>query len=150
MNYLSRITHPTSFSEAAQAFDRLVKDTFCQRLKLPAFTDVAHAQLQLPVRLGGFGLSAAQIVSPIAWYCSFAQAYSSVAPLVLPRFPEYLDQFPKGSAVASSPVEFLNKFEWKGFSHSGSHWKLLLMGFLEDTVIEFAFLVCRLLTLVRG
>ena len=26
MNYLSRITHPTSFAEAAQAFDRLVKE----------------------------------------------------------------------------------------------------------------------------
>ena len=84
MNYLARVTHPTSFAEAAQAFDRLVKDTFCQRLKLPAFTDVAHVQLELPVRLGGFGLSGAQIVSPVAWYCSFAQAYRSVSILVIP------------------------------------------------------------------
>lgn len=45
MNYLSRVIAPSIFASAARNFDALVVDTFCQRLKLPVFTDVARSQL---------------------------------------------------------------------------------------------------------
>src|SRR5690349_6129402 len=81
MNYWSRITPPSTFASAALTFDDLVVDTFRQRMKLPALTDVARNQLMMPVRDGGFGLSSLIDVSP-AYYCGLAQAFKSIRPLV--------------------------------------------------------------------
>jgi len=82
MNYWSRITSPGNFPPAAEAFDKLMLDTFCMRMKLPPLTDEARTQVVLPVRVGGFGLSSMRIVSPAAWYCSFAHAFTRIRPLV--------------------------------------------------------------------
>ena len=82
MNYWSRVTIPSTFSDAAAAFDQMVVDTFCQRMKLPSLSDVALSQLRLPVRLGGFGLSQLSLVSSAAWYCAFANAFRLIFPLV--------------------------------------------------------------------
>jgi hypothetical protein len=134
MNYWSRTTHPGSFSLAARKFDQLVSDTFCQRLNLPALTDVAHAQLQLPVRLGGFGLASVQIVSPASWYSSFAQSFTRIHSFVpsldtltdekvpvpfvttLSNCISFLSQykFPKGSGVVASPEDFWSKYSRQG------------------------------------
>ena len=72
MNYFSRTTPPSILVSAARDFDRLVVDTFCRRMALPAITDEARLQLQLPVRDGGFGLSSVQVMSPVAWYSALA------------------------------------------------------------------------------
>jgi hypothetical protein len=82
MNYWARTIAPSTFSAAAHAFDTLVVDTFCQRLNLPDLPDVARAQLELPVSVGGFGLTSLVLVSPAAWYCAFAQAFPTIRPLV--------------------------------------------------------------------
>jgi hypothetical protein len=80
MNYFSRTTPPPILVSAARDFDRLVVDTFCRRMALPAITDEARLQLQLPVREGGFGLSSVQAVSPSAWYSAFANSFSRICP----------------------------------------------------------------------
>ena len=83
MNYWARTTAPSTFIAAARAFDTLVVDTFCQRLKLPDLTDAARAQIELPVGVGGFGLTSLVLVSPAAWYCAFAQAFPTIRPHIL-------------------------------------------------------------------
>ena len=82
MNYWARTIAPSTFSAAAHAFDTLVVDSFCQRLNLPDLPDVARAQLELPVSVGGFGLTSLVLVSPAAWYCAFAQAFPTIRPLI--------------------------------------------------------------------
>ena len=131
MNYWSRVTIPSTFSDAAAAFDQMVVDTFCQRMKLPSLSDVALSQLRLPVRLGGFGLSQLSLVSSAAWYCAFANAFRLIFPLI----PSWEDlslntpfvsamytvyvlfrnyKFPSSSVVSASADNFWTDFEHKG------------------------------------
>ena len=48
MNYWSRVIIPSTFSDAAAAFDQMVVDTFCQRMKLSSLSDVALSQYDCP------------------------------------------------------------------------------------------------------
>ena len=130
MNYWSRTTYPSTFISAARVFDALVVDTFTHRMILPALNDVARAQLSLPVRVGGFGLSSLVTVSPAAWYCSFAQAFKCIRPLIPSldvltanlAFVQSLTQcftffsqytFPRGSPVSSDVHHFWLDYEVK-------------------------------------
>jgi len=130
MNYWSRTTYPSTFISAARVFDALVVDTFTHRMILPALNDVARAQLSLPVRVGGFGLSSLVTVSPAAWYCSFAQAFKCIRPLIPSldvltanlAFVQSLTQcftffsqytFPRGSPVSSDVHHFWLDYEDK-------------------------------------
>jgi hypothetical protein len=82
MNYWSRIFQPDVFSSAAEAFDKLVRDAFCLKLKLPSLSYVATEQLSLPVGVGGFGLRSMQFSSPAAWWSALAQAFPRIRPLL--------------------------------------------------------------------
>ena len=131
MNYWSRITPPVVFQPAAETFDRLVVDTFCKRLKLPALTDVARSMLTLPVRVGGFGLTSLQNVNPVAWYCGFAHAFSLIRPSIVGPVPalsndipfistlstcfDYFKRFsfPRGSPACVTLGQFLEHYEHK-------------------------------------
>ena len=131
MNYWSRITPPSVFRPAAEAFDRLVVDTFCSRMKLPALTDEARTQLTLPVRVGGFGLSSLQNVSPAAWYCAFAHAFPRIRAFIggpvadlSPDTPFVANlsicfdffrkfNFPRGSPACVTLGQFVTNYEHK-------------------------------------
>ena len=132
MNYWSRTTSPSTLASAARCFDQLVLDTFLQRNNLTSISDEARAQLSLPVRDGGFGLSSVALVSPAAWYSGFAQAFSTIRTLIpslndLPDnipFVKSLSQcftffskykFPKGSPVSSDIQHFWTDSEQKKY-----------------------------------
>jgi hypothetical protein len=91
---------------------------------------VARAQITLPVREGGFGLSSVVLVSPAAWYCGLAGAFPSICPLIPSQdllsnripFVKALSQcftffsnykFPKGCHASTDVKHFYQNFEHK-------------------------------------
>jgi hypothetical protein len=57
MGYLSRVVTPRLLRPHATAFDTMVVDTCTQKLTLPSpLPNAAQFTLNLPIRLGGFGL----------------------------------------------------------------------------------------------
>jgi hypothetical protein len=99
-------------------------------MALPAITDEARLQLQLPVREGGFGLSSVQAVSPSAWYSAFANSFNRIRPLfdtldtLTPDIPfvKSLSQcikyfktfkFPPRSPASSTIAQFWSNYENK-------------------------------------
>lgn len=137
MNYWCRTTSPIEMVPVGVKFDKLVIDTFCQRLQLPALTDEARSQLELPVRLGGFGLVSVVLVSPAAWYSALAQSFPRISPLfdtpddfissdlslvkmisTCFKWFSQFGKFPRNSPVSSTStlVSFWADFEKKGAS----------------------------------
>ena len=74
MNYWSRSLPPVVLSDAAKSFDALVLDAARRIFRLGPLSASVVNQLIIPIRMGGFGLSSLQVVSPVAWLCSLGQA----------------------------------------------------------------------------
>jgi hypothetical protein len=54
LNYFSRIFPPDVLAPAAKAFDKLLLETLCSKVNLPALDGVAREQLSLPTTIGGW------------------------------------------------------------------------------------------------
>ena len=90
MNYLTRTVPPDILQAACQYFDSLVQQTAIQRAdlthaQLPAYfpADSLHAQLALPINLGGFGFTESLETSHSAYVNSVARSLELVASLSL-------------------------------------------------------------------
>src|SRR5690349_9622400 len=75
MGYLLQVIPPPIIRQHAQTFDDSVIQTAINKLALPkSLSDQAILTLQLPVKLGGFGLRSAERTSHPAYYSSVSMA----------------------------------------------------------------------------
>ena len=77
-NYVSRTALPQDAAEAAALFDQRVLEAFTQlvhqRDDPAALSESTRRLAQLPLRLGGLGLTSQADIGPLAWYGGLAQA----------------------------------------------------------------------------
>ena len=92
MGYLSRVVPPRLLRPHAIDFDTMVMDTCVQKLSLPSpLPPAAQFTLNLPVRLGGFGLRSIYSVSITAYFSAVAQSVPDIlASVGVPERPELL------------------------------------------------------------
>ena len=79
MNFLARTVYPSRLAAAATNFDERMHARAMSLLHLSnsPISDVALSSLSLPIRFGGFGLRNSSMVSPYAFWGSFAQVAAS-------------------------------------------------------------------------
>ena len=85
MNYVCRSMPPSITAEACRRFDQMVLETAVAKLQLGPILSLpleAQKQLQLPLRLGGFGLRSTEATAPAAFLgsVSAASAFLSAFP----------------------------------------------------------------------
>ena len=80
-HYLARLLPLSNevFRQAAERHDVAVQECACQVLGISKLSKSQHLQLSLPLRLGGFGLSALQIIGDAALYGSGGVTIPDVA-----------------------------------------------------------------------
>ena len=103
MNYLTRVIRPDLLAPVCAYFDQKVIETATTKLALTTpLTNEAIVLLTQPIRLGGFGIRRMLSVSPIAFWCSTAQAGPEIATLITTR-SEGKCTAPATSVSLSSP-----------------------------------------------
>ena len=71
MYHLARSVAPEPLQPGAKNHDSLSRQTFCHLLGHEDNSDHAWLQVSLPIRLGGFGLTAVVSISPLAFVASW-------------------------------------------------------------------------------
>ena len=84
MNHLARAVSPDSLQPGAKTHDLLSRQTFCHLLGYEDISDHAWLQASLPIRLGGFGLTAVVSISPLAFVASWSNTIRELPN----RFPD--------------------------------------------------------------
>ena len=85
MGYLSRTIRPHLLAEPAQQFDSMVLETASLKLGLGLAKDLSEesvATLQLPIRLGGFGLRSIVQSSPAAYFSAVAETVPDIVEII--------------------------------------------------------------------
>ena len=111
MGYLSRTVTPRLLRPHAIAFDTMVMDTCIQKLSLPSpLPHAAQFTLNLPIRLGGFGLRSVFSVSIAAYFSAVAQSVPDIlASVDMAKRPEVLSASPSQALFARQVDECLNE-----------------------------------------
>ena len=79
MNFLSRTVPPRFLEFAAAIHDTLTRSTFTNLLGRDNLTDRQWLQATLPIRYGGFGLTALASTAPFAFLSSWASTLHTIA-----------------------------------------------------------------------
>jgi len=75
LGYLLRCARPEVTTQAAERFDSMVMDAFCARAHIdPGISEAQVNQIRMPLRLGGFGLTANAPKAAICWFAAQSQA----------------------------------------------------------------------------
>ena len=78
MNFLSRTVQPRLLESAAAIHDTLTRSTFTNLLGRGNLTDRQWLQATLPIRHGGFGLTALTYIAPFAFLSSWASTLHTI------------------------------------------------------------------------
>lgn len=116
MNYLCRTIHPRHIHTATMEFDKRVLHTFCtiNNIDEDRTSETLQSQLQLPLRLGGFGLRSATTLSHIAYVSSLMSMMSDYQKL-FPTTAYSID----GHTFSTSLVCQSLEEEWKEVQQMG-------------------------------
>src|SRR4051812_8772200 len=83
MGYLARTIRPHLLAEHAQQFDSMVLETATLKLGLPKdLSEETVSTLQLPIRLGGFGLRSIARTSPAAYFSAVAETVPDILEII--------------------------------------------------------------------
>ena len=74
MNHVARTVFPSLLNNAACLHDQLTRGTFQRLVRCHDITDSQWAQATLPIRTGGFGMTAIQSICHIAFVSSWARS----------------------------------------------------------------------------
>jgi hypothetical protein len=88
MSYLTRVCPPQPIMEGVRRFDALVKETLLAKLDIPgiAIDQVQAEQIQMPLRLGGFGIRRSEDRAPVAfWAAAATYVPSAIQAMRLPQ-----------------------------------------------------------------
>ena len=83
LGYLARVVPPSLLAPHALRFDDMVLDVVMRKFLLPnPLPDVAKFFLSLPIKVGGFGLRKASVVSCPAYFCAVSAAAEGILELL--------------------------------------------------------------------
>lgn len=122
VQYWMRTTPPSMSTKLAESFDDLVMRTASNILAIPTDSTAARHQLNLPVKLGGFGLRSMRRLAVAAYISAMAQAiqYCSLRPrernsssqvlMLLKESIEYVNESVGYEALPHSENDFWKRY----------------------------------------